>query len=266
MTSRPDPLTYTYVLDETRKAVGDWWLSQFLDRLVGTMIGFWLIRLTVRTDRWMAQAEAAEKLRNIPQAEPNSKPEQEVAPRPVRSAEAAATIAATRARRRAKLEELAPWKLPPQWTMPCAWPAKPAKACKLREFGWLNRHMKWRAGVYTGMLQALVVTAPMVRLFQNCPAAVQGWIPLCRMFGVDTNLVRHAGRPVPKPRSRPRTRLTPREKWLRALARDPKPKVRMVERKSHDGPHGSRGIMQLKPRGNVYMNIDDPADQLRRTK
>jgi hypothetical protein len=86
------------------------------------------------------------------------------------------------------------------------------------------------------------------------------------MFGVDTNLVRHAGRPVPTPRSRPRTRLTPREKWQRALARDPKPKVRMVERKSHDGPHGSRGIMQLKPRGNVYMNIDDPADQLRRTK
>jgi hypothetical protein len=258
--ANPDTTSYTYVLTETQKAVGDWWVSNLLERLVGTMIGHWIGRLRLRTDRWMAQVEAAEKAQDIPATEPK----QEARPRPAASPEAVAKAAAARAARRAKLEELEPWKLPPQWTMPCTWPAQRAARGKCREFGWLNTHMKFRAGPYSGLLQALVKTEPMVRLFQNSPVAVRGWLPLCWMFGVDGNLVRHAGAAVPKRRSRPRVKLTPREKWQRAMWRDPKPKVRMVERTTPCPRNGMRSIVEIKPKGNVFMDINDPPD-IRRT-
>jgi hypothetical protein len=103
----------------------------------------------------------------------------------------------------------------------------------------------------------------MVKLVQNSPGAVQGWIPLCRMFGVDTGLVRNAG--GERRARKKRAKLTRLDKCWRALARDPKAQVRMVARKTPCPKNGMRGTMQLRPKGNIFIEPGEAPPWFKRT-
>jgi hypothetical protein len=59
-------------------------------------------------------------------------------------------------------------------------------------------------------------------------------------------------------------KLTKREKWWRALARDPDPQTRHIQREKSGGG-GWRSIYQARPKGNVFMDYLPIPDHIRRT-
>jgi hypothetical protein len=155
--------------------------------------------------------------------------------------------------------------LPPQWTLPFTWPERdPGAPGKRRPFGWLYDMVDPLARPLRQALDKLLVTPDMVRLFTYCPVARIAWIPACWMLGVDGNPVRFPGQTPPPHRKPPaRVKLSKRERWWRALARDPDPQPRYIQReKSEHG--GWRGIYQLRPKGNVFMDYEPFPDHIQR--
>jgi hypothetical protein len=272
----PAAVTYRSFISEFIMAVSAWGFANFIEHALGRMIGFWVDLLREKTDGWMAEAEAAEAAAKkaaearaaaepeaVPAPEPESKPKAERKPRKPASepqpAEAQPASAAAPAR---KLED---WDVPAQWSLPMTWPKpRPEGPVTRRAFGWLLTIMDERARPYRQGLKDLLTTPAMVTLFTYCPRARPAWIPLCWMLGVSSDPVRYPGRtPPPRRLPPPRVKLSKRERWWRALARDPDPQPRYIQReKSEHG--GWRGIYQLRPKGNVFMDYEPFPDHIRR--
>jgi hypothetical protein len=100
----------------------------------------------------------------------------------------------------------------------------------------------------------------MVRLFTHSQAAAREWTPLLRMLGVDSALIRYPGQTPPTRRTpAPRRRMSQREKWWRALARDPHPQMRFVNLWQDRVRFNWPSRMQLRPKGSIFMETGDDA-------
>ena len=259
--SSTPPLTHKSVFNELIAAIGNWGNWNLVTIVFSSMACGWLCRLRPKTERWMAKAEAKAALEVKAPLEQTPVVSTEAKPERQRTSPSSPEAIAARLARHKLIQETRPWEIQPQWTMPFTWPEFRAEPGKRRKFGWLRAHIGLRAVPAHHQLTALVQTPDMIRMFQHCPAARLEWIALCRMFGVDTKLVRYAGREPPKRRPRPpRVKLTKTEKWWRALWRDPNPQSRLVCNPFPKNHRDTASIYQLRPRGNIYMEPKDGPD------
>ena len=262
VTFSPQPLTHKTVFNELIATIGNWGSWNLVTIVFSSMVSLWLCRLRAKTERWMVKAEAKTALEaKMPPQEAPATPEEPKPARKQRTSPSSPEAIAARLARHKRIQETKPWDIPAQWTLPFTWPNFRAEPGKPRKFGWLRDHAGPRAVPAYQKLTALVQTPDMIRMFQHCPAARREWLPLCRMFGVDTKLVRYAGREPPPRRPRPpRPKLTKTEKWWRALWRDPNPQSRLVRNPFPKNHRDTASIYQLRPRGNIYMEPKDGPD------
>jgi hypothetical protein len=285
MTPSPDPeaapaavpvaMTYRRFINEFMQAVSTWGIGGFIEIVLSSMLGLWLGWLSERTEGWMAQAEAAEAAARkaaeaaeaaeaagaepepAPKVSPKPAPEPKAERKARPSAAEAAPAEAQPASAEAEASTLEAWQVPPQWSLPLTWPKpRPEGPVTRRPFGWLAAIMNERGRPHRQNLQDLLETPAMATLFTHCPQAQTAWIPVCWMLGVSSDKVRYPGQPAPPRRlPPPRRKLSKLERWLRALARDPDPQPRYIQREKSGGG-GWRGICQLRPKGSVFMDYD----------
>jgi len=276
MNSNPDPspiapvpeITYTSFINDLMNKSWAWGHSGRMERALATMMGGFLGWLREKMDVWMAQMEAGQPMsrprakRVVESEDTTETEEQEPKPKPARKPKVDPWLLPSEADVRAAAElasKLAHegdeiWRRKPQWSLYFTWPfLRPAGTpVSRRKFNWMYGYVQHEAGYFHGQLTLLVQTAPMMRLFGCCPAAVRVWSPICWMFGVNSNLIRFPGQIPPKRPRKPRQKLTRDEKWWRARARDHSPEFRDKYKPDPDHPGHMMTVMEIRPKGSYW--------------